>query len=416
MEKYEEWMEERPRQEEKFVAQKLKMINPRLDIIWLPSCIWDLYIIFNYRPSLLEYDYHFIGPNPQISKPYKYENFMRWLIGKHAGLLKKTHYTQGFSPNEFEYLEILNDILSPLSIYPKKAQVFMQGHKKNALAREQFALHTCSPEQCKSLLISSIRVELESRETNKVPIFRYTRGINVNDKEVYVSDDRNDPSRRSWISRLFIPKRRDFYYEIFDFPGLPSRLQVKSLSFSYSLLAGFIRDGGELCGACTFIYAQVGRSKTSFVYSLLLDRKWFYSDGHKYFYWPAVSLYHSPLLHGENFHPRTLQFVNYRFALHYPKWDFIVDRNWKMHRGCFDTKYRNAGLDNFIPDVKYRKPMRVDLIEGVTKFSVQLAQKIAESTKFIRIGLKEIFDDDENEAKTAMMNFKNYLTVYESSQ
>jgi hypothetical protein len=87
----------------------------------------------------------------------------------------------------------------------------------------------------------------------------------------------------------------------------PQNLQFKELSYSYSLLGGFIFDGVQaMQSACPFVYAERSgnQEKYPFFYALSYKLPDFYNKYAPCFKAPQTPLYQSVLDAGEDFHPR----------------------------------------------------------------------------------------------------------------
>jgi hypothetical protein len=259
------WRRE-PRYEERFIRSKLKQIDGNLDVFWVPSPVWDLFVVQGAK--LREYY------SPDSVVPPFYNEFFRWLTTSVPSEVKMA-WLRGSDLSTVNYVPLLRPHLNKYTSFLKSLKNLQEDRDIiGALwttRTEIEALDSCENypgDVCRSILLAAIEVETEALKTNSVVLFRATNGKTP---------------------------------ELLDFPfDIGSRV-IRAFSFSYSVLAGFVNDSNPELGACTLAYGSHMRH----VYAVLLDRKWLYTRGYKLVHLPTASQYRGAIYKGEFFHPRT---------------------------------------------------------------------------------------------------------------
>ena len=143
-----------------------------------------------------------------------------------------------------------------------------------------------------------------------------------------------------------------------DFPGGNYRKDSRPISFSYSMLAGYIHDGFAHLSACTYIYSMSKVDK-GYTYAILLDKTWLRSQGPKYFYLPAISPWNGVFSSGEGFHPRILSFPHPRKSSGnvrgtYTNWHKILNPTDRLPTASFQDFATTEEMANFDSSTRYQ--------------------------------------------------------------
>ena len=340
-EDYEQLWKREPRYEERFIRSKLNQIDNNLDVFWVPSPVWDLYVV-------QEADRDGYYSQTDVVPPF-YQGFFKWLTTSVPSEVKIT-WIHGRSVDPVNYVRLL---VPHLTRYAEGIKFLLSRRQDRNLnyalmvARTEIsALESCANnpgDVCRSLLLAAIRVETEALKTNSVVLFRATNGFNPETKDLFPEDE---------AYRKF---------NLLDYPRGIKRYWIHSLSFSYSVMAGFIIDGNPLTGACTFAYGTL----MPHVYAVLLERQWLYTSGYKLVYLPAVSQYLGAVYFGDYFHPRTRSMTDDKETdakVTEPRW--YIDSSDQFNVAPFEfhgdfniacSRYLKEFTDKFMHQVRFLK-------------------------------------------------------------
>lgn len=362
--------------EERIVSHKIKSIDESFDILWVPSVVWDLFVLLNHEDKGKDFSQY----NSVV--PLYYAEFMAWMLQYHENFLKFS----GRKDSSIErddtnlYARTIHDILKKFFKEWKLRHSKIPKHRNSLhlLAREIELVRICVHKPkipCRSLLVSSIKVELEARLTNRVPLFRFSKGVSF--RWPYPAKDKRFSNQINWRN-----------FDLIDFPGEKNIESIRQLSYSYSILAGIIRDSHPMTGACVYSFSM-SCPYVQYTYAILLDKRWLYNRGTAFFYLPAVSLHNSVLGAGETFHPRTLSFSPTPDK--YPKSDrhrWLVDHRWPYKPLVQPT--RRAFYEDFLPEkrlAEWNNGLKLNLLDKencVIRYSRELNKVIAEGLVLLK--------------------------------
>ncbi|MEO5969612.1 MAG: hypothetical protein ABIQ95_06765 [Bdellovibrionia bacterium] len=437
---YEEQFEKQPGTEEAYVNKRLKekwtsFKDPNLPdipvptVIWVPTTLWDLFVIRNYAlsktfwaentPIRTTFHFSLFDNKKNILEARIFHDFVSYIQklkkGKLAILVHKPKALRQIVLSILADIENADNQDALGNETKDQVEVF-----KSIFRQEAYAIRTGRP----SFLLTTIKIELEAYQTNSVLLWRSTNGL------VYCLDpEETAPILQSRLSKIkslksfltrFWPDRfktgvSQVKKEILDFPmwcdgpakenALLRNPQLAHLgfSFSFSPLAGFLLDGiFSKCSACTFVYSI--RDKYKYTYFLMLDKKWLTTEGKKFFFIPNVSSTDGIFSRGENFHPRTYNLApyenNFSIAMSAADSQPFVENNEVIQElsTIFATRYPNKTDEELHEFAKF-------LSTGVN-FNSQISSIIAREARIIRIGNRNIEDSGSDRECQSLLYFQ----------
>ena len=419
-----------------------------VDVFWIPSAVWDLFVIYAHalnpkrhmdathvNSSPIDGD----GANdPDIGNehviPY-YEEFLAWLALRVECRVIRGWYAMSMSEEEAvqSYVEVMIQLIEAYLSLPTNER---EPPGAMLLDIELTGLKACrgwrrsiSEERgswCQSVLVSGTLTELESLHTNSIVLYRSTGGFQPDSSHLFG----RVPSR----TRL-----PPFEFNLLDFPGDRRHCGITSLSFSYSLLSGFLFDSDPETGACTFTYSFI-HAYRPYTYALLVPRQWLYEEGYRMVYVPSSSLWRGVMQVGEGFHPRTRwmergdeEMGESVVVTVHTDWEGVEsedDVRTKAHLGDFLPSQRHNhhrdGHDDDLSEEQYEQAYNhyVDIFTQLLQHGGRLLQfedtTMSETRVEVRDGMSEVWanlmDDQAKYAQLyGMMGSRRWMDLMDRS-
>lgn len=331
-----------PRALEIHLAARLSaLLVEDVDIMWVPSTLWDLYML-----AYPINEVHRETPSRSFEQvaeemPDEYANFLSWLELQEPELMQKldpdraepvtsqlfaraierllVHILEGTEHGRHAYLEDdglrrKDYLIEELARVRECRQVWRdQAFNLDSIMTDAYAanvpisrrasldqaspINNQIPVHCASLLLRAIDLESRARERNKVVLFSDSSNVTLHRDEY---DQLRTTASSYLVSKA--PKLNTIYEEtpeqqrvILANPVDWETHNVRSVPFSYSLLAGFLYNSNPNTGWCIFtkVYSRllpVGDSsvRSSYTFASFLDPAYLRGVGRQIFFLPPV--------------------------------------------------------------------------------------------------------------------------------
>lgn len=415
--------------EEFFIYKKLNLLDGNLDVLWLPSTVYDLYVSGHYPLRDLDFN--------QVDSYHNeiFDRFLSWFFKQDIShdIFIQTHRNSKATASSIRGIDYTDLMLRAFDSFFAEdwrhhvAKLNEHFHKNSILTKEKRALQKCfvhGKNFCASMLVTATDVELVSRLTNKFPLFRFTLGVSFQIQDSFSELQNMDNNGFNLAMEVFSAGGPTKVLDMVDFPGLKSREGVLSLSFSYTIMSGIVRDAHPTCGACTYILCQSSHYRCihnfprGYTYALLLDREWVYTQASKYFHLPSISYHNSPFGKGETFHPRSLSFkINHyksnKELIH--NWDVSISKN-----NLYPVYFKFADMNDFMSqDLERKRDLgifgsKLDVMKCFSNFSTSLNKIFTENMILLDInGTNLQFGRRYWQAEKLIQNQKIFGLLYE---
>lgn len=385
------------------MSTRLKSLEPTLGTLWVPNTLWDFYLIMNHDSVATQYPIYSILHRG-------YERFL--VLLQKFNLASESRPGGGKKLNFFHFLPIIKMIyqMKSNSLYLSK-QISWSDTQKLVLKRELGLVAHCKSNSCDSLIAAAIKVEIEARNSNKIPIFRISSG-----KKAFISSITHifDPAL-GLLAYLYPPTKKIIHkqeYFLLDFPGSEDRSQIRELYFRYSLFSGFMDSEGSGYNECIFTRALSSSFTSEITYSLLIDRKWAYVEGHKMIFWPTKSALTAVYSKNNEHYPHSMRFQNYAYTVYFPsicEWVSRTDEN------CF------ARYEDFLSGSRKlkwwnsNKLNSADNIDAVVYYSASFVNMLSKGLRVLGRGNSAIDVPITNFTKELISNLQLFNTDYSAN-
>lgn len=311
-----------PFAEVEFLKNHFERENLKLDVAYIPATIWDLHVINNYLTNRRERTYYESTSFPKVNNFHAYDKNRRERYFRVSNELMRTLKDQ----NERDASYFIS--LSTTYLQHIDQNKYSETPLSRALVDELRKIEDNSP----SILHKMIYEEMEAAEKNQILLTRATSGVTLKSELGPTRKEIRESLSQHYDSDTEVEELIDKIYETpqwyqddnltahaLDFPAkgpsawkaihnlqqdIKENKSIQGMDFSYasSVLSGYLFDSfNQKKGACTFAFFHQKPEMT--VYTLHLDKKWFFSRGHFLFHLPSLEtdgIFGS----GEKFHPR----------------------------------------------------------------------------------------------------------------